>query len=281
MSDDFRVIEGSPRYTVWNDGRVMSESVKGVQWLSGCDMGDGYVGLTLTLDGVKRKVMLHTLMATLWYGERPEGSPGVVFINGDRNDRRVCNMRWGLPGEMQIRKERSRRVEFERSDEVEYRCVPRFERYQVGSDGSTWRMDEEQWMPFPQRISNTGYCCVNLIMDGRKRAAFVHRLVLEVFVGAPLAGQVARHHPHQDPLDNRAENLRWGTQSENMLDRNRELIESGMKHCFKCGRTLPVSSFARYTRSGTGLRSECRACKSAWARAYKARKKSERIGALL
>lgn len=46
----------------------------------------------------------------------------------------------------------------------------------------------------------------------------VHRLVAETFLPAPAAGQDVVRHLNGDPLDNRAENLAGGTQTENMAD---------------------------------------------------------------
>lgn len=52
-------------------------------------------------------------------------------------------------------------------------------------------------------------------MDGKTR--FVHRMVLEVFVG-PSNGLECRH-INGDKTDNRLENLSWGTTLENAMDR--------------------------------------------------------------
>lgn len=49
------------------------------------------------------------------------------------------------------------------------------------------------------------------------RAVFVHRMVLEAFVGPCPAGHEARH-LNDDPTDNRLENLAWGTRAENLAD---------------------------------------------------------------
>lgn len=49
------------------------------------------------------------------------------------------------------------------------------------------------------------------------KAKFVHTVVLEAFVGPRPEGQVCRH-LNGDPLDNRLENLKWGTLRENSAD---------------------------------------------------------------
>jgi hypothetical protein len=49
---------------------------------------------------------------------------------------------------------------------------------------------------------------------------YVHRLVLQAFVGSPPHGMECRH-LNGKPTDNRLSNLRWGTKAENAADRAR------------------------------------------------------------
>lgn len=63
-----------------------------------------------------------------------------------------------------------------------------------------------------------GHLRVTLSVDAVKQVRFVHRLVLEGFVGAcPLGMQCC--HNNGNPTDNRLINLRWDTSSANHLDR--------------------------------------------------------------
>ena len=63
------------------------------------------------------------------------------------------------------------------------------------------------------------YLKVDLSRDNRQRTRLVHQLVLEAFVG-PRDGKQACHN-NGIRTDNRLENLRWGTISENALDRSK------------------------------------------------------------
>lgn len=65
-----------------------------------------------------------------------------------------------------------------------------------------------------------GYPQVRLSNGDGPKWHFVSRLVLAAFVGpCPTESHVARHFLNPDPWDNRAENLRWGTQAENCADK--------------------------------------------------------------
>jgi hypothetical protein len=54
--------------------------------------------------------------------------------------------------------------------------------------------------------------------DGKPLPRYVHRLVLEAFVGPCPAGMQGRHFPDREPANNRLENLQWGTVQENVDD---------------------------------------------------------------
>lgn len=60
--------------------------------------------------------------------------------------------------------------------------------------------------------SRSGHVSVAI---GRGNSRLVHQLVLEAFVGPRPEGQEVLHLNH-NPADNRLENLRYGTRSENM-----------------------------------------------------------------
>lgn len=77
-----------------------------------------------------------------------------------------------------------------------------------------------------------GYIYVNLKSAPRKQRRYVHQLVLESFVGPRPAGHEACHE-NGIRSDNRLENLRWDTVSENRLDIKRmgRHNEGSKTHC--------------------------------------------------
>lgn len=64
---------------------------------------------------------------------------------------------------------------------------------------------------------NGPYLRVSLCKEGTVRPHNVHRLVLEIFRGPCPDGAEGRH-LDGDPINNRLENLSWGTHTENIRD---------------------------------------------------------------
>src|SRR5262249_40388641 len=95
-----------------------------------------------------------------------------------------------------------------------------FPDYEVGDDGSVWsyqRGKRKRMHPSAHR----GYLWVKLSDGGfsRPRQYPVHRLVLLAFVGPCPPRMQCRHFPDPDGMNNRLENLQWGTSAENHRDR--------------------------------------------------------------
>ena len=97
-----------------------------------------------------------------------------------------------------------------------------------------FRMTEERILELVRVPS--GYLYVNLRKDNIQRTFCLHQLKLLVFVGPCPEGMECRH-LNGDAADNRLENLRWGTTTENQRDRqrhgtsNRDLkVNQGEKH---------------------------------------------------
>lgn len=65
-------------------------------------------------------------------------------------------------------------------------------------------------------LNSTGYYVIGISVDGRVTRHFVHRLVCEAFHGpSPSIGHYVDH-ANRCPRDNRADNLRWATPSQNV-----------------------------------------------------------------
>ena len=113
-----------------------------------------------------------------------------------------------------------------------YKDIPNYEGiYQVSNTGIVRRL--KHWvansglqnatgyfvpeMILKQQLDTKGYYQVSLSKEGKVKAWSVHRLVMLAFVGELPAGMETRH-LNSDKLDNRLENLAYGTKAENMQD---------------------------------------------------------------
>jgi hypothetical protein len=114
---------------------------------------------------------------------------------------------------------------------VEYRDIPGYPGYRVGSDGSVWsawkcvsrgqskgtmRVIGPTWQKMRPRLDPAGYPRVTIIHVGKVR---VHVLILTAFVGPRPVGMYACHNDG-NPANNTPGNLRWGTPQSNTLDRD-------------------------------------------------------------
>lgn len=99
--------------------------------------------------------------------------------------------------------------------------------YEISSEGNLRSLDrvvggprgDRTWKGRPVKgvVGSGGYRRAALCRGERKRYVTFHALVLETFIGPRPEGMVCRH-LNGNPLDNRLENLRWGTPEENAQD---------------------------------------------------------------
>lgn len=111
-----------------------------------------------------------------------------------------------------------------------WRGIAGYPKYEVSNKGrvrswaTTNRYDKTARAKKPRvlnlitRTGNTPYLTVSIYNEHGRKSALVHQLVTETFKGTRPAGKVCRH-INGDSLDNRAENLEWGTPKENTADR--------------------------------------------------------------
>jgi len=105
-------------------------------------------------------------------------------------------------------------------------------------------------------VNSHGYYSVVLHRDGRPKTLRVHRLVLTAFDRLPREGEVTRH-LDGNQKNNRASNLRWGTQSENVRDAVAQGTHAATRktECVK-GHPFDATNL-RYTTDGHRVCREC------------------------
>jgi len=155
----------------------------------------------------------------------------------------------------------------------EWRTVPRTNgSYEVSDEGEVRSMRRQGTAGGTLKpYWDDAYAVVNLHIDREQRHHFVHRLVLEAFVG-PGDGMDGRH-LDGNPGNNSLSNLAWGTRSDNVNDsvrhgthpnlgHNKQVCKHG--HGFMSDNTI-VRPDGRW---------ECRACNRRRAREYRERKRA-------
>ena len=109
------------------------------------------------------------------------------------------------------------------------RQIPKFENYSITKDGRVWSNRYNRWLK-PCR-NHKGYLRIVLCNNKKHYTKATHRLVLETYVGPCPKGMECRH-LNGNPVDNRLENLCWGTKSENTMD----AIQHGTHNCLPTGK---------------------------------------------
>jgi HNH endonuclease len=110
---------------------------------------------------------------------------------------------------------------------VEYRIVPEYPMFRVGSDGSIWtlwnqgaRRIGDKWRQLKPDLNRQGYFRVKLRRGRKARRRLLHQVILETFVGCRPVGMQCRH-LDGDSKNNCLGNLKWGTSKENCDDARR------------------------------------------------------------
>lgn len=139
--------------------------------------------------------------------------------------------------------------------------------YKVSDRGSIRSLGGRVLRAHP--INEIGHLQVGLSKDGVRKTKYIHRAVLEAFVGPCPPGMQCRH-LNGDAGDNRLENLAWGTPSEDNYDRVRHGTHQHTKRTH-CPKGHPLDGIT-YRSDGTVRQRHCKTCESIRQKVRKAQK---------
>jgi hypothetical protein len=98
--------------------------------------------------------------------------------------------------------------------------------YAAGSDGKIYTCKKYgtkdglvDWRPLVPQVKDKGYENVTICHHNHKITRTVHRLVCLAFHGVPESAPLEVRHLDGVPSNNKPDNLKWGTRSENWQDR--------------------------------------------------------------
>lgn len=96
--------------------------------------------------------------------------------------------------------------------------IPDFPEYFASVGGHIKSTKQGKCKILKHIISRDGHHYVFLYKNGKQYKTWVHRAILNSFIGLCMAGHEARH-LDGNPHNNKLNNLLWGTRLENMKDR--------------------------------------------------------------
>jgi len=113
----------------------------------------------------------------------------------------------------------------------EWRKIPGFEEYEVSSEGCVrggrWGHSKKP------STDKDGYLRLGLYdADKKQKYLRVHRLVALAFIPNP-ENKLEVDHINREKSDNTVSNLRWVDESEQAINRNNPIGESGHRHIYK------------------------------------------------
>lgn len=108
-------------------------------------------------------------------------------------------------------------------DGVKVKTIPEFPDYAISHNGMVWSKPKRGWRGCPTRgkwmklWKKNGYWSVWLRREKKRHQRYIHRLVLETYIGLCPAGMECRH-LNGNREDNGLVNLCWGTHTANCQD---------------------------------------------------------------
>lgn len=199
-------------YTISENGEVYNTKTRRI--LKGTYKRNEYHSVQLTIGNQVKTLMTHRLVAEAFI-PNPENLPVVHHIDGNKHNNCVDNLKWVTAeenAETSSNKRISEKIYIE-PDGIEWKELPFCNNYLISIQGKLYNRTRHRYVLGSFR---NGYLRVEI----NDIAYSIHRLVYETFIGEIPQGMVIDHiNGIKD--DNRLENLRCISQSENAINAQR------------------------------------------------------------
>ena len=100
----------------------------------------------------------------------------------------------------------------------EYRTIEEYENYEISNLGNV--RNKKTGNILTQILRYDGYYCVNVRKNSKPKNLSIHRLIALSFIPNP-SNKPFVDHVNRSRSDNRLENLRWCTRSENQMNKSK------------------------------------------------------------
>ena len=205
------IIDGKiTNYEVSDDGKIFN--IKTGKELKGTYRTNEYHSVILTIDGKNRTFLVHRLIAQAFI-DNPNNYPIVDHINQNKHDNRIENLRWVNYSTNAKNVSKTKKVlkheYWDRDfDEKHWKPLLINSNYYASDTGLIVNSKTKMILKFTNR---NGYKRVSI--DNKPLS--VHRLIWEAFNGL-IPDRIQVDHINGDKADNRLENLRLVSGSDNM-----------------------------------------------------------------
>lgn len=98
-----------------------------------------------------------------------------------------------------------------------HKAIEGYEDYLISNTGQVYSLKRRKYLS--ACVDNHGYLCVTLCKNNHASTKNIHRLLAEAFILNP-DNKPCVDHINRNRLDNRLENLRWVTYSENNTNKD-------------------------------------------------------------
>lgn len=205
------IIDGEEtNYEITDDGHIYNKTTG--RELKGTYTTNEYHSVMLTIKGKSRVFLFHRLLAEAFL-PNPDNLPVVDHIDRDKHNDALSNLRWASYSDNVKNADTTRRTDITVGDyeDKEWRLVLDAPEYKISQDGIVIKISTGRVLK-PQ--DRNGYYRYNI----NKKMRSAHIMVWEAFNGKKVPEGYQIDHINGIKNDNRIENLRAVTPSENMYN---------------------------------------------------------------